>query len=144
MALTKVEQFFEKKTYSDKLLDGRWEDFRASYISRHGTTCQSCKRSNITAQVHHVVYEKGREPWEYDDQELMVLCRGCHQQWHKLINAFRLFAGRMPVNELQIVVGSLSVLTKQVRGRDLGFALAQLATEPETLRRLRMTWEHQK
>lgn len=28
--------------------------------------------------VHHVMYKQGREPWEYDDINLITLCEYCH------------------------------------------------------------------
>lgn len=34
--------------------------------------------------VHHPRYINGRMPWEYDNDELMVLCEPCHKDQHDL------------------------------------------------------------
>ncbi|MEO7293246.1 MAG: HNH endonuclease [Ginsengibacter sp.] len=33
-------------------------------------------------QVHHKRYINGREQWEYDDEDLITLCKNCHTNLH--------------------------------------------------------------
>lgn len=39
--------------------------------------CEACGKTEVTLNVHHPYYEKGREPWEY--YNLVCLCEQCHQ-----------------------------------------------------------------
>ena len=77
-------------TYAEKLKDQRWLQFRAAYIGRrsddHGTVCDECGEDtplNTVFHVHHRIYRNGFEPWEYEDAELMLLCRRCHEFLHQ-------------------------------------------------------------
>lgn len=45
--------------------------------------CQRCANPHEELHVHHTRYFKGREPWEYDDQWLRVLCATCHSEEHQ-------------------------------------------------------------
>lgn len=141
MPLLNLKQLVSSSNYRDKLLDGRWEDFRKSYLRRNGSFCRGCRRGDMPIQIHHLVYDPSREPWEYNDNEVAALCRECHAKWHKLMNSFRLVCSGMELMDLQMLIGSLSVLLKLNSSRDAAFAIAQLASEPETLRRLKMSWQ---
>lgn len=66
------------KTYAEKLKDPRWQRRRLEILSRDEFTCQNCFGSEETLHVHHALYRKGRDPWEYDDDELITLCETCH------------------------------------------------------------------
>jgi uncharacterized protein YkuJ len=66
-------------TYSEKLKDPRWQKKRLEIFERDEWTCQSCYSQDETLHVHHLKYEKNREPWEYDNVDLITLCELCHQ-----------------------------------------------------------------
>jgi len=34
-------------------------------------------------QVHHLKYINQRAIWEYDNADLLTLCKECHRKWHK-------------------------------------------------------------
>ena len=68
-----------KKTYSELLKDPRWQRKRLEILNRDGWKCQSCLDSESTLHVHHKHYHKGRQPWEYEDHELITLCEACHE-----------------------------------------------------------------
>ena len=70
----------DKKTYSEKLKDPRWQKKRLKILERDEFTCQSCFDSESTLHVHHRYYTQGAEPWEYPDSALQTLCEGCHQE----------------------------------------------------------------
>lgn len=70
------------KTYSEKLLDPRWQRKRLEILSRSDFQCEACMDSENTLHVHHKHYIKGREPWEYEPHELVVLCKECHSNEH--------------------------------------------------------------
>lgn len=65
-------------TYSEKLKDPRWQKKRLEVMQRDHFTCTLCKAKDETLHVHHSVYEKGREPWDYPDSVLQTQCHFCH------------------------------------------------------------------
>jgi len=71
-----------KKTYAEKLLDPRWQRKRLEVLDDNDFTCQSCGDSESTLHVHHKMYAKGKEPWEYTLNQYSVLCKTCHEIEH--------------------------------------------------------------
>lgn len=71
--------------YSDKLKDPRWQKKRLEVFSRDSFSCTECKNDKDTLHVHHKQYINGRQPWEYELQDLDTLCETCHQKEHDLI-----------------------------------------------------------
>lgn len=65
--------------YSEKLKDPRWQKKRLEVFERDKWKCRGCGADKTTLHVHHLVYEKGKEPWDYDIKELMTLCESCHE-----------------------------------------------------------------
>jgi hypothetical protein len=39
-------------------------------------------RSDLSLQVHHLLYLPGRYPWEYEDHLLVTYCEFCHNTEH--------------------------------------------------------------
>lgn len=72
--------FISAVSYRDK----RWYEKRDRIISRDNHTCVrcGCRKSDDQLQVHHLHYFENRKPWEYEDFELITLCKGCHAQEH--------------------------------------------------------------
>ncbi len=66
-------------TYAEKLLDPRWQKKRLEIFERDKWTCRECKNTKDTLHVHHKKYIKGKEPWEYDNEDLETLCMECHE-----------------------------------------------------------------
>lgn len=65
-------------TYSQKLLDPRWQRRKSEVQRKANFTCEDCGSTTKTIHVHHSFYIRGKEPWEYDDDLLMLLCDDCH------------------------------------------------------------------
>lgn len=68
-------------TYAQKLKLPQWRQRRCERIEKAEHCCSACggHESIVGAlQVHHVIYLRGREPWEYSDELLLVLCESCH------------------------------------------------------------------
>ena len=36
--------------------------------------------------VHHLTYHNDNKPWQYDKEELLLLCRDCHAKRHRKLN----------------------------------------------------------
>lgn len=65
-------------TYSEKLRDPRWQKKRLEILNRDDWTCCSCLDASSPLAVHHLVYRAGKDPWEYENDELITLCESCH------------------------------------------------------------------
>lgn len=63
-------------TYSEKLLDPRWQKKRLKVLDRDDFTCCLCQDKSTTLHVHHDKY-KG-EPWDAPLEVLKTLCAHCH------------------------------------------------------------------
>lgn len=66
-------------TYSEKLKDPRWQRKRLEIMARDEFACRFCFDEEETLNVHHCYYGKGRDPWDYDDEHLITVCRTCHE-----------------------------------------------------------------
>lgn len=69
-------------TYSEKLKDPRWQKKRLEIMQRDKFTCRACDEQKKTLNVHHLNYEKNKDPWDYDDLNLVTLCEDCHNVMH--------------------------------------------------------------
>ena len=67
-------------TYSEKLKDPRWQRKRLEIMGAADFKCEGCGAEDKTLHVHHGLYEKNFEPWEYDDSTLWCLCVDCHAE----------------------------------------------------------------
>jgi 5-methylcytosine-specific restriction endonuclease McrA len=64
--------------YAAKLKDPRWQARRAEVLVRDDFMCQGCQETGLVLEVHHTYYTPGKQPWEYDLDALITLCRDCH------------------------------------------------------------------
>ena len=71
--------FILVKTYWEKLKDPRWQKKRLEIMQRDGFACQNCLNADAELNVHHKIYRKGASPWEYEEHELVTLCKPCHE-----------------------------------------------------------------
>lgn len=70
-------------SYSELLRDPRWQRKRLEALNFADWRCDRCCDAESTLHVHHKRYVKGRAPWEYDLEELAVLCAHCHGVEHE-------------------------------------------------------------
>lgn len=78
----------KQKTYSEKLLDPRWQKKRLEVLNSSDWTCKVCGTKSDTLHVHHLWYESKKEPWEYPPECLLCLCEKCHKERQQLERAF--------------------------------------------------------
>ena len=86
-------------TYSEKLKDPRWQDFRKKAFFHYGDHCSNCgenENSGHHHHIHHKRYYKDREPWQYEMEDVTVLCRKCHDSIHDAENHWRDIIRRSP------------------------------------------------
>ena len=71
------------KSYKDQLRDPRWQKVRLRIFERDGFACRRCGRGDEELHAHHLVYRRDREPWEYEQEEILTLCNSCHEIEHR-------------------------------------------------------------
>jgi len=68
----------------EKYKDPRWQKRRLEMMNFYSFKCGHCGSADKTLNVHHRIYRKGKNPWEYEDHELQCLCEDCHERSHAL------------------------------------------------------------
>lgn len=65
-----------------------WLERRKQIIQLDGEICCLCGRHEpeVVLQVHHKKYISGHKPWEYKQEDLITLCKGCHAREHNIIS----------------------------------------------------------
>lgn len=71
----------EKKQHVKELASPKWKKKREEVFERYGKQCVECG-STKNIQVHHLIYRKGHHLWDYSVDELLPLCKKCHQKIH--------------------------------------------------------------
>lgn len=66
-------------TYKEKLKDPKWQKKRLHILDDRDWKCERCSNDEKTLHVHHRIYLKGVDPWEYEDEVFTVLCEDCHE-----------------------------------------------------------------
>jgi len=65
--------------YIDKFKDPRWQKKRLEIMERAGFKCENCHSDKKTLNIHHGYYDKGYDPWDYNNETLWCLCEECHE-----------------------------------------------------------------
>lgn len=77
-----------RKSYSEKLLDPRWQQMRLRVFERDEFTCRCCGSTTKTLHAHHVHYHPYSEgPWDYDQDTVITVCADCHNDEHAELEA---------------------------------------------------------
>lgn len=84
--------------YFQKLKDPRWQRKRLEVMQAHEFTCQLCGDTETTLHVHHKQYIKGREPWEYEADQLATVCEECHSEGHGREDVLHLVTSYLPLD----------------------------------------------
>lgn len=66
--------------YSEKLKDPRWQKKRLEVFNRDSFECSNCGNQYSMLAVHHLYYEKDKDPWDYPLEAFKTLCRECHEE----------------------------------------------------------------
>jgi hypothetical protein len=70
------------KSYRSQYLDPRWQKKRLKVMESTGFKCESCQSETNTLNVHHKQYIPNRDVWDYENEQLAVLCQSCHEYMH--------------------------------------------------------------
>lgn len=68
----------------EKYRDPRWQRRRLEKFQQSNYMCEHCRATEATLHVHHKIYRRGAEPWDYELHELELLCESCHEEQHDL------------------------------------------------------------
>lgn len=68
--------------YSELLKHPKWQKKRLEILTRDSYQCQCCFDRETTLVVHHKRYDRNKNPWEYDNSDLITLCEDCHKILH--------------------------------------------------------------
>lgn len=63
----------------------KWKKFRASILRRDGYRCKICARYGRmvpATEVHHIKHTDEYPELVYDPQNLVSLCKSCHNRQH--------------------------------------------------------------
>jgi len=74
--------------YLEKLKDPRWQKKRLEIFNLYDFKCMACGTTEKELHIHHRKYKRGREPWEYKNNEFFVLCIDCHDELHRALTWF--------------------------------------------------------
>jgi hypothetical protein len=96
-----------RKQYGRLMKDYRWIEF-SRYTTQETGYCEWCGEDDCQLQVHHLVYYADLLPWEYEREDLKVLCSECHFEIHAV-------ADDCWVSMLRLNRDQLSVLLKAIR-----------------------------
>lgn len=93
-------------SYLQKLQDPRWQKLRLSIFQRDDFTCRFCGNKDQSLHVHHLKYDKGKNPWDYEGKYLITLCSDCHNAEHEyrwdILNELRDAFGEMPLSYMTL------------------------------------------
>ena len=81
--IKEIERRKRKEYYNRLLEDRRWKEFRLKVLSERGSRCECCGGTDVL-QIHHTFYISGKMPWEYEINDMRVLCKRCHQRIHNI------------------------------------------------------------
>jgi len=85
-------------TYSNKLTSPLWQRKRLEIMQRDDFKCCLCKKTDIELNVHHSYYTPNTEPWEYDSECYVTLCKDCHAYVH---NEFSKIVGLIAIKAMK-------------------------------------------
>lgn len=73
-----------KKRYLQQLDNPNWKLKASNIRKRDNYECQLCgtQGKSKVLEVHHLRYIDGKDPWDYDDGDLVTLCHRCHEKLH--------------------------------------------------------------
>lgn len=73
-----LNKYSENNILKDFITDDQWKKLVTQDIIENNTKWYYVPG----LQVHHNKYIEKRKPWEYDDNDLITVCRDCHEQIH--------------------------------------------------------------
>lgn len=82
MPNTATDTSKKSSRYREMLALPQWQKRRLQMLEKAGWKCVECGAEEQQLHVHHKRYIAGAKPWEYEDEDLAVLCERCHERAH--------------------------------------------------------------
>lgn len=92
-------------SYAEKLKHPMWQRKRLEIMERAGFKCADCGGKEKTLHIHHKLYEKNREPWEYDNETMECLCEDCHLITTNIKKDLNKYTGKLLTEDLPQLLG---------------------------------------
>jgi Zn finger protein HypA/HybF involved in hydrogenase expression len=86
--------------YFELLKSPLWQKKRLENLKLADWECTNCGSKDDQLQVHHKQYIKGKNPWEYEDEQLQVLCNKCHGEMHQILDAIKTIISYSDIYEI--------------------------------------------
>jgi hypothetical protein len=106
-----LETNMAKKAYWELLRDPRWQKRRLEIMQLAEFRCEFCQEESKTLNVHHRIYRKGANPWDYSDNELQCLCEDCHKIQHEWMSRLNEAVAELDSGRLEELVGYAEGMT---------------------------------
>lgn len=91
----------DSNLYQQELKRPEWKAFREQVLEERGRECEKCGSKNHL-EIHHTKYYRAHRPWEYDINDVMVLCSECHQLLHRRLGITIFQEGGKKIDELEL------------------------------------------
>ena len=79
-----------KEEYKSLLNSDYWRGYSYAIVKERDWTCEDCGKKfqyqRNMLNVHHLTYHNDNKPWQYDKEELLLLCKDCHAKRHGKLN----------------------------------------------------------
>lgn len=75
----------KNKTRDSFYMSSRWKHKRLRILARDKYLCRECKkygRLRERTEVHHIIHLEDNPSLRYDDDNLVSLCKACHNKRH--------------------------------------------------------------
>ena len=105
-------------TYREQLLHPNWQRKRLEVLEDSGWACASCGTSDETLHVHHKRYVKGRLAWEYEKDQLVSLCKTCHDDDHKNLDTLHRLIAESSLGSSYTTALAAALLAGYLAGED--------------------------
>ncbi len=90
-----------------------WQKRRREIIEKANYKCEDCG-VELGLQVHHIIYLRGKKPWEYGDELLRCFCDECHEVAERIKNEILTNVGRMSLECQEIIAARARALARTV------------------------------
>lgn len=94
-----------KPSYHELLRRPEWQKRREEILERDNFQCRQCDARECPLQIHHRYYLRGKDPWDYPDDALLTVCKGCHAELGLQDDELRFLIGQLDEGEIERLIG---------------------------------------
>ena len=144
MSLKSLNQIIQRATINEQYKTDEWKAF-SHKIRSQTNFCQVCKRTaegTTRLNVHHYAYDPDRLLWEYERDEVAVLCEDCHHRMHKALQDFRQFVFCFfTPRSIEVFNNALMTAYKaRFDSLKVAYAIAEMIASPRSIELFANAW----